>query len=165
MAEAVAHCRQRAGLRRWCTRTCTRPYSHSLSDDEKLYKPQAERDAEAARDPLAAVSGVALRRGHPGHARLEMLMHQVDQEIQEATEHALKAPPPPAGEALRFLYSDRVDPTSSAFRDRAAIRRRSAHHGGRDHAYAARGDAPQLQDRRVRRGCGRLQPRRKSASR
>ena len=46
---------------------------------------------------------------------VEMLMHQVDLEIQEATAHALKALPPPAGEALRFLYSERVDPTSSEF--------------------------------------------------
>ena len=30
-----------------------RPYSHSLSDDEKLYKPPAEREAEARRDPIA----------------------------------------------------------------------------------------------------------------
>src|SRR2546423_13761015 len=29
-----------------------RPYSHSLSDDEKLYKPPAEREAEARRDPI-----------------------------------------------------------------------------------------------------------------
>ena len=29
-----------------------RPYSHSYSDDEKLYKTQAERESESARDPL-----------------------------------------------------------------------------------------------------------------
>src|SRR5262249_47263551 len=33
-----------------------RPYSHSLSDDEKLYKAPAERDAEAKRDPIPRFS-------------------------------------------------------------------------------------------------------------
>src|SRR5207253_9093174 len=32
---------------------CIRPYSHSQTDDERLYKPAAEREAEARRDPLA----------------------------------------------------------------------------------------------------------------
>jgi 2-oxoisovalerate dehydrogenase E1 component len=39
----------------------------------------------------------------------------VDQEVQAATDRALRAEPPPRGRALEFLYSDRVDPTSPAF--------------------------------------------------
>src|SRR5580704_11560818 len=95
--------------------TCTRPYSHSLSDDERLYKPKAERDAETTRDPLVRYPEWLRAEGILDTHGVEMLMHQVDLEIQEATVHALKAAPPVAGEALRFLYSDRVDPASSEF--------------------------------------------------
>ena len=40
-----------------------RPYSHSLSDDEKLYKPPAEREAEARRDPIARFAEFLKTRG------------------------------------------------------------------------------------------------------
>ena len=42
----------RARVRPSCTRASFGPYSHSLSDDEKLYKTPAEREAEARRDPI-----------------------------------------------------------------------------------------------------------------
>ena len=42
-----------------------RPYSHSLSDDERLYKPPAEREAEAARDPVLTFPQVSRGRRHP----------------------------------------------------------------------------------------------------
>ena len=42
---------------------CIRPYSHSLSDDEKLYKTKAEREAEAVRDPLVRYPEWLLPKG------------------------------------------------------------------------------------------------------
>jgi 2-oxoisovalerate dehydrogenase E1 component len=114
VTQALEHCRRRQGPA-LVHATCTRPYSHSLSDDEKLYKPQAERDAEAARDPLLRYPEWLKAEGILDTHGIELLMYQVDLEIQEASAEALKAAPPASGEALRFLYSDRVDPTSREF--------------------------------------------------
>ena len=94
-----------------------------------LYKTAAERAREARHDPLIVVPGVPDRRRHPDRPALEQSTQEVDLEIQQATELALKAPPPPKGTALRYLYSETVDPTSSEF-DTAANFRRSANDGG-----------------------------------
>jgi 2-oxoisovalerate dehydrogenase E1 component len=95
--------------------TTTRPYSHSLSDDEKLYKTAAEREAEARRDPITRFPQWLISEGILDPHGLELLTHEVDLEVQEVTERVLKAAAPPAGSALKYLYSDRVDPTSKEF--------------------------------------------------
>ena len=40
-----------------------RPYSHSLSDDEKLYRPDAERKTDAQRDPITRMQLFLMREG------------------------------------------------------------------------------------------------------
>jgi len=92
-----------------------RPYSHSLSDDERLYKTEAERAEEAARDPIARFPEMLVRAGVLDTAALDVLMHEVDQQIQAISDKVLDAPPPPRGCALRHLYSGKVDPASDAF--------------------------------------------------
>ena len=114
MSEAVAHCRREQSPVLVHAR-CTRPYSHSLSDDERLYKTKAERAAEAARDPVVKFPEWLISQGLLEPHGLELLTHEVELEIQEIAQRVLKAPPPPAGSALRFLYSDLVDPTSREF--------------------------------------------------
>jgi 2-oxoisovalerate dehydrogenase E1 component len=93
----------------------TRPYSHSLSDDERLYKPKSERDAEAARDPIVRFPEWLVSEGLLDRHALQLIVHEVDMEIQRATDRVLKAPPPPKGSALIHLYSDKCDPASSEF--------------------------------------------------
>jgi 2-oxoisovalerate dehydrogenase E1 component len=92
-----------------------RPYSHSLSDDEKLYKTTAERKEEAGRDPLKRFAEF-LRANHvAAEPELEALAAEVDREVNDAADLALSAPKPAKGTAQSWLYSPDVDPSSSAF--------------------------------------------------
>jgi len=114
MSQAVEHCR-RAQSPVLVHARCTRPYSHSLSDDERLYKTKAERAAEAARDPVVKFPEWLISQGLFDAHGLELLTHEVELEIQEIGQRVLKAAPPPAGSAMKFLYSDLIDPTSREF--------------------------------------------------
>ena len=114
MADAVAYCRTGHGPALVHAHV-TRPYSHSLSDDERLYKPPAERQAEADRDPVLTFPKFLVDEGVLDRHRLQLVIHEVDEEIQEATQQALDAPSPEPASALRHLYSDTIDPSSDEF--------------------------------------------------
>jgi 2-oxoisovalerate dehydrogenase E1 component len=92
-----------------------RPYSHSLSDDEKLYKTAAEREAEAARDPIARFAEFLRSNRLATPADLTALHAEIQREIDEAAQAALKAPRPARATAAEFVYSPDVDPTAAAF--------------------------------------------------
>jgi 2-oxoisovalerate dehydrogenase E1 component len=92
-----------------------RPYSHSLSDDEKLYKTAEEREEEAHRDPLSKFSLFLVREGLLDQKEIEALEAEVDREVREAADQALAAGPPPIESILVNVYSPDVDPTSSSF--------------------------------------------------
>jgi 2-oxoisovalerate dehydrogenase E1 component len=114
MTEAVRYCRERRGPA-LVRATTIRPYSHSLSDDEKLYRTDEEREAEAARDPLVRFPKWLLQHGHIEPQALDRIAREVDAELEAAARAALRADPPAPGSALRFLYSETVDPTGPAF--------------------------------------------------
>ena len=99
-----------------------RPYSHSLSDDERLYKPPAEREAEAARDPVLRFPKFLADEGILDRNRLGILTHEVDEEVHEATERALRDDPPEPSSARAHLYSERVDPAAEAFESEPRFR-------------------------------------------
>src|SRR5499427_7825834 len=92
-----------------------RPYSHSLSDDEKLYKPPAEREAEARRDPIRRFSEFLKSNGLASDHELADLAAEVEREVNDAATQALAAPKPARNSATWFVYSPDVDPTSLAF--------------------------------------------------
>ncbi|MGE3512281.1 MAG: thiamine pyrophosphate-dependent enzyme, partial [Vicinamibacterales bacterium] len=92
-----------------------RPYSHSLSDDERLYKTQAERDDEARRDPLERFAAFLMTNGWASPGDLERISIEVQAEIEEATRLALTAARPAQETAAWYVYSPDVDPTSASF--------------------------------------------------
>src|SRR5271163_2564937 len=112
--EAITYCRERRGPALVHAHV-TRPYSHSLSDDEKLYKSQEERESEALRDPLAKFSMFLVREGILDHKRIEELEAGVDREVRDAADEALAAEEPSIESIGVNIYSPDVDPTSNAF--------------------------------------------------
>jgi len=92
-----------------------RPYSHSLSDDEVLYRPPKERDEDARRDGVQAFPKRLIADGVATEAEIEAIKRQVEEEIAVAAEMALASPQPKPESALRYVYSPDVDPTSEQF--------------------------------------------------
>jgi 2-oxoisovalerate dehydrogenase E1 component len=118
MLDAVAYCRAGRGPA-LVHAHCIRPYSHSLSDDERLYKTVAEREAEAARDPVLLFPAYLIQEGVIDRRMLQDIAHEIDEEVNAATQEALRDPAPAPASALDHLYSESIDPTGSEFATRA----------------------------------------------
>ncbi len=114
LTRAVDWCRQRKGPALVHAHV-TRPYSHSLSDDEILYKPPREREEEAKRDPVTRFPRQLLDEGVATESEIEAIKAQVEEEIQVAADMALVSPQPKPETALQWVYSPDVDPTSEQF--------------------------------------------------
>jgi 2-oxoisovalerate dehydrogenase E1 component len=112
--EAAAHCRAGLGPA-FVHGHVIRPYSHSLSDDDKLYRSTAEREADALRDPLAKMQMRLLREGILTEEQINALEQQVDREAEEAADRALEAALPKVEGILEHVYSEDIDPTSPLF--------------------------------------------------
>jgi 2-oxoisovalerate dehydrogenase E1 component len=114
MTKAVAHCRARKGPA-FVHGHVTRPYSHSLSDNDKLYRPAAELQEENLRDPLPKLQLRLLREGVIDAEGITRLEKAIDDEIQAATDRALRAPFAGVDTIYKYVYSPNIDPTSEAF--------------------------------------------------
>src|SRR5688572_9034880 len=114
MREAVAYARARKGPALVHAKVI-RPYSHSHSDDERNYKTAEEREIEAARDPIANLTKLLLTEGLATEKELDAIRKQIDADVADAADRALKAPRPAPETAGLYVYSPDVDPTSDQF--------------------------------------------------
>ncbi len=108
--KAVEYCRERKGPA-FVHAKVIRPYSHSLSDDERLYRPDEERQADAEIDPIITYAQFLMTEGVITSEKLEALRKEVDDEVNKAADIAIKTPQPPPESALRNVFSPDVDPT------------------------------------------------------
>src|SRR5271165_5231730 len=111
---AAQYCRERHGPA-FVHAHVIRPYSHSLSDDERLYRPDSERERDAARDPVSRTQMFLLREGILDDKGINQLEKEVEDELQAAVDLALEALPPAPESVTKFVYSPDLDPASSVF--------------------------------------------------
>jgi 2-oxoisovalerate dehydrogenase E1 component len=114
MRRAVDNCRKNRGPS-FVHAKVIRPYSHSLSDDEKLYRCEAERVADAHHDPIKRFGALLVEQQIASQDDLQGLKDEVDREINEAADRAIASPQPAPETATEFVYSPTVDPTSPDF--------------------------------------------------
>ncbi len=110
MTQAVEHCRAGKGPA-FVHGHVTRPYSHSLSDDEKNYRSKTEIEADSLRDPLPKLQMRLLREGILDAQGIEQLEHAIDEEVRLAAERAIYAPLPEVSSIGKHVYSEDWDPT------------------------------------------------------
>jgi 2-oxoisovalerate dehydrogenase E1 component len=114
MQRAVEYCRTRQGAA-FVHAKVIRPYSHSLSDDEKLYRPDEERTSDAERDPIKRFGALLIEDGILTQDELQRIKDEIDREVMEAGDLALASPQPAPETVTQFVYSPDVDPTSKEF--------------------------------------------------
>jgi 2-oxoisovalerate dehydrogenase E1 component len=112
--EAVEYCRKRKGPA-FIHAKVVRPYSHSLSDEEKSYRPAEEIEADAAIDPIKTWAEFLMTEGIASSEELESLRKEIDAGINAAADIAIATPQPAPETAYRNVFSPDVDPTSAEF--------------------------------------------------
>jgi 2-oxoisovalerate dehydrogenase E1 component len=109
MVEAVAYCRAGHGPA-LVHGHVIRPYSHSMSEDERDYRAAEELEADALRDPISKMQVLLLREGILDQAGIDDLENRVDEEVQRAADRAVAAALPAVGSILKNQYSEDLSP-------------------------------------------------------
>jgi 2-oxoisovalerate dehydrogenase E1 component len=120
MVEAVAYCRAGHGPA-VVHGHVTRPYSHSLSDDERNYRSAEEIAADALRDPISRMQMWLLREGILDAQGINELERKVDEEVQRAADRALAAVLPTPDTILRHQYTEDLKPTDARWEGKPAL--------------------------------------------
>jgi 2-oxoisovalerate dehydrogenase E1 component len=102
-ANAVAHVRAGTGP---CLvhAVVTRPYSHSLSDDQKKYRAAEELDDEREHDPITALEQRLLAAGALTVETAEQMRAEAKETVRSAAEAALALPRPAPASVMDHVF-------------------------------------------------------------
>ncbi|MEQ8821374.1 MAG: dehydrogenase E1 component subunit alpha/beta [Sumerlaeia bacterium] len=90
--------------------TTVRPYSHSLSDDQRNYRVAQEIAEEASRCPLLVAERRLLESGLVTAEELQEARREVEREVRHAMSAAVEAPKPDPDTATDHLYATENSP-------------------------------------------------------
>lgn len=121
MRRAVDYCRRRKGPALVHAKVI-RPYSHSLSDDERLYRPDEERATDAERDPVKRFGALLIDEGVIDQNGLQKIKDEVDVLVNDAADKALASPQPARETATDYVFSHDVDPSAKDFDTEDAVK-------------------------------------------
>lgn len=93
----------------------TRPYSHSLSDDQSMYRTEKELQKEKEIDVINSYPKLLLESGIINQKNLDKVYEHVDAHIKESLRKCLETPWPKPEDSMDHIYSEDVDITSSDF--------------------------------------------------
>lgn len=95
--------------------TVTRPYSHSLSDDQGMYRTKAELEEEKQIDVFNSFPKFLVESNLFTEKEIEEVKTLVNTEVKEALKKTLETPWPAKDTYADHLYSETVDITSDKF--------------------------------------------------
>ena len=113
LSEAIDHCRSGHGPA-LVHASVIRLHSHSNSDDDRVYRPDEEREAELRRDPIPRFREFLLKEQLLSERALHELEENVTREVSDAADIVLDAASPETANVASFVYAD-TDPTGEAF--------------------------------------------------
>jgi len=92
-----------------------RPYSHSMSDDERAYRSDDELREQAAQDPVYSYRDRLIADRGFTEAEIGATEAEIATAIEEAKRTSLDAAPPDPSTVMMYVYSPDVDPSSNNF--------------------------------------------------
>ncbi len=93
----------------------TRPYSHSLSDDQRMYRTVEELEQEKKEDVFYSYPQFLVESKLCNEQEISELLDRVSLTVKQAMQQALETPWPEKSSALDHLYSSDVDMRSKEF--------------------------------------------------
>jgi len=112
--EAVKHIRNKKGPALVHSHV-TRPYSHSLSDDQSMYRTKEELAEEKILDVFNSYPKTLIETGIMTQEEVDALLKEVSVEIREAMDKAIATEWPKPEDAMKHIFSEDVDISSSQF--------------------------------------------------